>query len=215
MSLKESIRLIYLADDHQIVAEGIGSLLKQISPEIKVQIFLNGRDLFEACALVKPDLIFLDIEMPIWDGRVTLKNLKINYPELKILILSMLDEKHMIEDMIQKGASGFINKNCSVTEMEEALSAVAGGEIYYSRAILQSLAGVKKVNSVPILSEPLSERELEILQWLCEGLSPKEIGDKIHLSHRTVETHKTNIMRKMNVNSVAKLISSAVKMKLV
>ena len=205
---------VYIADDHNIVAQGIASLLKQTSLVAQVTIFKNGQDLFKHCAIQIPHIVFLDLEMPGWDGRKTLVEIKKNYPAVLCYMLSMLNEKFIIEDCIKKGASGYLNKDCSLQELSEAIESPAG-EVYYSKEVLKILSGIHQPTGVFTLSEPLSERESEVLGLLCKGLSPKEIAGKLFLSIRTIETHKTNIMQKFDVGTVDKLISLAIKNKVV
>ena len=204
---------VYIADDHNLVAQGISSLLKQIDSVSHVSIFKNGKDLFDYCITATPDIVFLDIEMPIWDGRKTLVELKKNFPNIKYFMLSMINEKHIIEDCISKGASGYLNKDCTIEELTEAVN-LPIEDIYFSKDVLKVMSGLKATTSFS-LSEPLSDREREVLELLCEGFSPKEIAEKLFLSTRTIETHKTNIMQKFNVNSIGKLISVAIKNKVV
>ncbi len=206
---------IYLADDHNIVAQGIANLLQQINNVHSVKIFSNGKELYEACEIKLPNIVLLDLDMPVWDGRKTLTELKEKFPQLHCIILSMNNEKEIIEDCIKKGASGYLNKDCTIVELQEAI--FTNEPIYFSKDVLKSIITYQKANNTSgyTLIEPLTERELEILGLLCEGLSPKEIADKIFLSPRTVETHKKNIMFKLNVNSIGKLISVALKNKLI
>lgn len=206
---------IYLADDHNLVAKGIASIMLQITNIESVEIFSNGKELYDACVKKLPTVVFLDVEMPIWDGRTTLVALKEKFPTLRCLMLSMLNEKLMIEDCLEKGASGYLNKDCSVIELQEAIFST--NEYYFSKEALKSMSGFSKktIEKDYQLTDPLTERELEVLALLCEGLSPREIADKIYLSPRTVETHKKNIMQKMEVNSIGKLISVALKNNLI
>ncbi len=202
---------IYLADDHHIVAKGIASIIEKIPNTEVLHIFSNGKDLFEACNQQLPSLVFLDLDMPIWNGLKTLTELKINYPQLRCLMLSMNNEKAIIEECIQKGASGYLNKDCTEAELQEAI--FTEEPIFLSKEVLRSLSGYsKKTESTGFkLQTALTDRELDILALLCEGLSPKEIAEKIYLSPRTVETHKKNIMEKFDINSIGKLISVALK----
>lgn len=207
---------IYLADDHELVAKGIGLLLEKVKPSADIQIFKNGKLLFDACTTKVPDLVFLDYEMPIWDGKRTLSELKTSFPKVPILLLSMLNEKAIIESCISLGAIGFLNKDCSEEDFKLAIESALSGTVFYSREVLKALSGINSNSSTNLLSKmDLTERELDILRSLCDGLSPKEIAEKLFLSPRTVEKHKDNIMQKMEVNSVAKLISVALKNKLV
>lgn len=206
----------YLADDHELVAKGIASLILKVEPNAKIVTFSNGEHLFKECQVQVPDLVFLDYEMPVWDGKRTISELKKSFPSVPILILSMLNEKPIIETCISLGAIGFLNKDCSELEFKLAIDSAFSGKLFYSQTILKSLHSVSKAspyNSTGNLD--LTDRELDVLRLLCDGLSPKEIGEKLFLSPRTVEKHKDNIMQKMDVSSVAKLISVALKNKLV
>jgi len=206
---------VYLADDHNIVAQGLASLIRQISTVDELKVFQNGKNLFDACLLEQPDVVFLDIEMPIWDGRKTLVELRNKFPIIRCNMLSMNNEKAIIDDCITKGALGYLSKDCTIDELKEAI--LNTSEVYFSKDVLKHLSGYGKTREDQqfLLNEPLTEREVEVLTLLCDGLSPKEIANKIHLSPRTVETHKTAIMQKFEVNSVGKLISVAIKNKVI
>lgn len=210
--MKENGLLVYIADDHRIVAEGIKSLIENTGLTKEVRYFKNGQELFNECKIEIPDNVFLDLEMPIWDGRKTLEEINQNFPGVRCMILSMNNEKYIIEDCVQKGAKGFLDKNCTIEEITKALT--SNDDLYFSVDILKILSSPTKIERT-IEAEPLSDREKEILKYLADGMSPKEIADKICLSVRTVETHKNNIMQKYQVNSVGKLISLALKNKLV
>lgn len=207
---------IYLADDHELVAQGLSTLLLQIQEVEKVVTFKNGKELFQACMNEKPNFVFLDYEMPVWDGKETLTQLKNNFPKIPVLMLSMLNEKSIIKECINLGASAYLHKDSSTEELHEAIKSASISEIYYSNEVKKALSGTLKGQTGQLtLKEEISEREMEILKLLCDGLSPKEISEKLFLSQRTVETHKTNIMHKFDVNSIAKLISLAIKNRIV
>lgn len=211
---KEHIQRLYLADDHILVANALSSLIQKIYPSIHIELFSNGKELFEACSLHRPDMVMLDIEMPVWDGRKTLSELKRTFPDLPCLILSMNNEKKIIQECIHSGASAYLLKDASMAEFEDAFDQVQLGKIYFSIDVMKVLSdsAVAADNDLNHQDKiQLSQRELEILKWICEGLSPKEIGEKLFLSHRTVETHKQNIMEKFEVKSVSKLIVLAIK----
>lgn len=215
MKQKQTKLSIYLADDHNIVAQGLASLIQQIPEVSNLKVFLNGKDLFDACLIKQPDVVFLDVEMPIWDGRKTLVELKNKFADLRCNMLSMNNEKAIIDDCIAKGALGYLSKDCTLDELQEAIRNTT--PVYFSKAVLTHLSGYQnlKPEQQLLLNEPLTEREFEILTLLCDGFSPKEIADKLFVSNRTVDTHKTNIMQKFEVNSVGKLISVAIKNKIV
>lgn len=207
--------LVYLADDHHLVAKGIASLLEQIETIENVHVFQHGKELIQELNNKRPDFIFLDVEMSVMDGRETLKAFQKIIPATPCCMLSMVNDKAVIEDCINAGARGFIHKNCTIDELKEAIVTIKNSEVYHSKEVLKYLSGIKQTSTSHILKEPISEREMEILILLCDGFSPREIGEKLFLSHRTVETHKNNIMQKFDVNSVTKLVSVALKSKIV
>jgi DNA-binding NarL/FixJ family response regulator len=216
MDNPKSLLRIYLAEDHVLVGEALANLLLTLNEVGKVTHFKNGKELLDACAKEVPDLVFLDLEMPVLNGLQTLPLLQ-QYPNLQTLILTMNDERPIIELAMKNGAKGFLNKNCQLAEIKQAITSVLAGEIYLSQSIKNSLFGLNQSSSENKfqLSEELTERESEVLALICDGLSSKEIGEKLFLSPRTVESHKTTLMKKFDVHNTGKLISLAIKNKLV
>jgi DNA-binding NarL/FixJ family response regulator len=207
--------LIYLADDHAIVAQGVAQLLQSLQHVQEVVIFNTGKDLYEALLQKKPSLIVLDIEMPGWTGIDTLKKIKSEY-DIPCIMLSMNDEKYIIQECMKLGASGFMPKDCNVEELSEAIDVVIDGGTYLGEKIAKILATKKTVdNDVFELTTDITKRELEILENLCDGLTCKDIADKLYLSIRTVETHKKSIMAKFDAHTTGKLVSLAFKHKFV
>jgi DNA-binding NarL/FixJ family response regulator len=207
--------LIYLADDHAIVAQGVAKLLQSLPNVQEVIVFDNGKVLFEATLQKIPSLIILDIEMPEWTGIDTLKKIKEN-SNVPCIMLSMNDEKYIIQECMKLGASGFMPKDCTVEELNEALDVVLDGGTYLGEKIIKILATKKTDdNNVFELTSDITKREQEILENLCDGFTCKEIADKLFLSARTVETHKKSIMAKFDAHTTGKLISLAIKYKFV
>ena len=206
---------IYLVDDHALVAQGVANLLESLPIVKEVLIFNSGKKLMDALSEQLPDLIILDIEMPEWNGLETLKRLN-SITHLPCIMLSMNDEKHIIQECIRLGAKGFLPKDCTVQEMTEAIDVVLDGGTYWADRIKKILAIKKSAsNEIFELAMPITKRELEILVEICEGLTCKEIADKLYLSTRTVETHKKSIMAKFDVHTTGKLVSCAIKYKFV
>ncbi len=211
----EQLIHVYLADDHEIVAKAIANLLMSSGNIKQVSTFLNGKELYEACLAKMPDLIILDMEMPEWNGMATLKKLK-EITEVPVIILTMNDEKRLIEETIKEGARGYLHKNCTQEELQKAMATVLSGTIFLSEEAKKIMVGLKKSSSEYAgLTEPLTEKDHEVLKLVCEGLTSKEIGEKLFLSPRTVETRKNNLMQKFNVQSTGKLIALALKHKIV
>lgn len=207
---------IYLADDHEIVAKAIANLLLSINPSSNVKTFGNGKELYNACLLKMPDLIILDMEMPFWNGITTLRNL-IDCTSTPIIMLTMNDEKSLIEEAIKLGAKGYLNKNCTQEELKKAIEEVLKGNIFLSEDITKVMIGLKNSANASDykLTEPLSDKEYEVLNLVCEGMTSKEIGEKLFISSRTVETRKNSLMEKFNVQTTGKLIAIALKHKII
>lgn len=214
-SIQETL-VVYIADDHRLVANGLAAILETFEQVNVVKIFGNGEELFKSCLNQKPDLIFLDIEMPHWDGIKTLEEIQQAFPSIPCIMLSMLNEKKIINRCVQLGALGYINKDCSKDELYEAIKAAQIKQLYFSKEVSNVLEGKAKIKiNENDFQLAISEREMEVLRYLCDGMSPKEIAEKLFLSRRTVETHKNNIMQKFGVSTIGKLISISIRSNIV
>ncbi|MCD6020019.1 MAG: two component transcriptional regulator, LuxR family [Bacteroidetes bacterium] len=207
---------IYLADDHEIVAKAIANLLLSLNEITDVKTFSNGKSLYLECLDRQPDLIMLDMKMPEWNGMDTLKKLK-GITSVPVIMLTMNDEKKVIEESIKEGAKGYLHKNCTLEELEAAVNTVLSGNIFLSEDTKKILVGIKQHprDELNGIQEILTEKDLEVLKLVCDGLTSKEIGEKLFLSPRTVETRKTVLMQKFNVQTTGKLIAVAIKNKIV
>ncbi len=206
---------VIICDDHQILVQGLKSLLKD-SEEIEVIATANnGQELLETLKIKKPDLILLDVDMPVMDGYETLKQIKIKYNDIKIISLTIHTDKAIIQRMMDAGANGYLLKNINKSEMNEAIRKVHSGKIYISDEATNSLLEKEKIEVKSIhtngdTTEELTRRETEILKLISEGYSNTEIGGMLYISPRTVDTHRTNIMKKLNVKNIAGLIKYAI-----
>jgi two-component system response regulator DegU len=214
--MKNSSLEIYLADDHEIVAKAMANLLTSLPNVTAVKTFCNGWELYNACLYKMPGLIILDMEMPEWNGRETLKKL-VEITSTPVIMLTMNDERKVIEEAIKEGAKGYLHKNCKLNELQNAIDVVMEGNIYLSEDTKKIMVGLKQSSTAPTntFTEALNDKELEVLKLVCDGLTSKEIGEKLFLSPRTVETRKTNLMQKFNVQTTGKLIALAIKNKIV
>jgi two-component system, NarL family, response regulator LiaR len=204
-------QIVYIADDHRLVAQGFASLLQELGYE-KIRLFENGKDLYKAALNIKPNLIFLDIYMAEWDGLTTLKEIRKQFPVLTCIVISMMAEKKIVEKCIEEGANAFLHKSCDLREIENALLAVENKKTYITSKVLQSnLSKKSKQISSYELVEPITDREQEVLEKLCDGLSYEEVATDLHISKSTVETHKKHLLHKFGVNSVSKMIALAFK----
>ena len=215
MGINQSLT-IFLADDHEIVAKAIAGLLMSLPFIEKVVTFSTGKDLFNNCLKMTPDLIILDLEMPGWNGVETLEKLA-TLNSVPVVVLTMNDEKTIIEEVFKRGARGYLHKNCTTAELENAVHTVMNGNLFLSEEIKKIVVGINRNVSIEGIKSPefVTEKEFEVLQLICEGLSSKEIGEKLFISPRTVETRKQTLMDKFNVRTTGKLIAIAIKNKIV
>ncbi len=206
---------IAIADDHQLVIDGIRSLL---STEDGIKIVMEANDgpsLLQQVELIIPDILLLDINMPGMSGMEVMAVLRKKQPGIKVIVLSMHNESAIVKRFAELGAMGYVLKNADKAELMEAIRQVAAGTPYFSGEVTLSLLkpeGRGKVRADKLQDIPvLTSRESEILRLVAEGLSNKEISDRLFISHRTVDTHRTNLMRKIGVTNVAGLIRFAIR----
>lgn len=195
---------ILLADDHQIILDGLRMLLDQEEGiEVIAEVTDGEQVITEARKAQELDIILLDINMPKKDGIEVTKLLKTEFPEIRILIMTMYNRKEFIHNLIEAGVDGYILKNSGKKELVSALHALAKGEPYFGKEITRTI--MKSYQKSRIFDSPMeieiTSREKEIIQLISEGLNTIEIGEKLFLSMHTVNTHRKNILSKLNVKN--------------
>ena len=199
---------VLLADDHQLVREGLKQLLGATA-DIRVEGEAANGD--EALALVRVkdyDIAILDMSMPGLSGIDLVKRVKHERPALRVLVLSMHGEKQYAARALKSGASGYLTKDTASEQLVAAIRKIAAGGVHISDAAAeQLLASTAQGSAAPHTT--LSDREFEIFRLIVSGMSPTEIGDKLHLSVKTVSTHKTHIQQKLGLHSTADLVRYA------
>lgn len=205
---------ILVADDHKIVRDGLKKLLEKHEELLVAGEAEDGRGAVRLVKELKPDVVIMDIAMPDLNGIEATRQLMAERQDLKIVALSMHSERKFVTEMLKAGASAYLLKDCAFEELETAIRTVVKGKIYLSPAI----AGVvieNFVRNVPRFDKTvfslLSDREREVLQLMSEGKSTKEIAQQLNLSIKTVETHRNNIMSKLDIHSVAELTKYAIR----
>lgn len=209
----DSKKTIAIVDDHALFREGIVSLLKEYKEFDIVLQASNGKELLDGLKKVKPQVVLLDIQMPVMDGIETTVQLRKKYPNTKIIILTMHNEEGLIFDLMGKGANGFLPKDRSVEFVVDAIHAVFDKGYYYNEAVTKAvITGVRNNSSVKksFYQSPLSEREIEIVKLICKQHTSREIGEILNLSSRTVEAHKNNILRKTKSINTAGIVLYAI-----
>lgn len=203
---------VLLADDHQLVRSGLCSLLSAMPG---VQVVAEVADGVEAVRLaieLKPDVALLDIAMPRLSGLAAMRQMKSQGLATKVLLLSMYDKDEYVAEAMHAGAAGYIVKDSAVDELEQALQVVMRGEVYLSPVISAKLAqAFRSGQSGPALTE----RQSQILGLVAQGFSSKEIARQLDLSIKTVETHRAQIMERLDIHDLAGLVRYAVRCGLV
>jgi DNA-binding NarL/FixJ family response regulator len=202
---------VLIADYHKIVRDGLKGIL---AANADLQAAGEAASGDEALALVKAndyDVVMLDMSMPGLSGMDLIKRLRIEKPKLRILVLSMHGERQYAARALKAGASGYLNKDSAADMLVGAIRKIAAGGVHITEAAAATLlqAGEKSPH------EALSDREFEVLRLLAEGLGPTQIGEKLHLSVKTVSTHKTRILEKLGLGSTAELVRYALDNKLI
>lgn len=201
-----------LVDDHQLFREGLKLLLKNLPIIGKIHDAATGDEFLDLIRLGEDtDIVFMDIDMPITNGiEATRKALEIR-PDLNIIALSMYSDEDYYSQMIDAGAKGFILKNSGIQDVESAIQQIMDGKNYFSQEILDGLLKNFSRKSHKSKKTELSEREEEILYQICKGLSNQEIADLLHISKRTVDKHRENLLSKTGSKNTAGLVMYAIK----
>ena len=213
---------IFLVDDHAIVRGGIRALLTT-EPSIEVVgEASNGQELLDRLPTTPADVVLLDINMPVLDGLATTQRLRVDFPQVRVLILSMLAHERYIGQLFDAGASGYVLKSADKAEILVAIQMVTAGKQFLCSDLGLTMLRKALVKDAPAAgladaARPdaaragrLSRRETEVLQLLSEGLTTNEIAEKLFTSKRTIETHRQNILEKTQTKNTAALIKLAV-----
>lgn len=207
------IRVI-IADDHTIIREGLKTLLEKKGIQV-VALARNGREAVEKAIALEPDVMIMDISMPDLNGVEASARIRSEKPHIKIIALSMHSGKTMIDKMFAAGASGYILKESAFDDLYEAIHQVIQGKFYLTASIAAMYTNVRGqlltcFDELP-KHTPLSKKEREVLQLVAEGKTTRDMAENLRVSVKTIETHRRNIMKKLNIFSVAGLTKFAIK----
>ena len=212
---------IVIADDHTIMREGLRALLGSEPLLQVVGAVDNGRDAVRLVVTQKPDLVLMDLSMPQMDGMSAIRELRRRGCKARILVLTMYKTEEHIRAALQAGASGYLLKDASRAEVLVAILAVMGGKTFISPAVADRIVsgyldkGQGESAAVRSLSDTLTVREKQVLKLIAEGRRNREIGGDLFVSVKTVEKHRANLMRKLNLHNTAALTSFAIENSLV
>ena len=207
-----SIRIL-VADDHKIVRDGLRILLEQQEDMEVVGEADNGRAAVELACTLAPNIAVLDIGMPDLNGIDATKKLAADAPLVKVIALSMHSDRRFVEGMLQAGAVGYLLKDCAFAELARAVRTVVAGQVYLSPAISGVLVSdyLNKSAAAATPNDVLTDREREVLQLLAEGHGTKAVAARLHVSTKTIETHRQRMMTKLDLHSIAELTKYAVR----
>ena len=206
---------VLLVVDHQIIIDGLKALISSAEDIKVVHEANNGREAIDVLKVLSADVVLMDIDMPVMNGLDASREIKQLENPPKIIILSMHHESGMVKNLIDIGVDGYLVKNSTKEETLAAIKKVVQGKKVFSPDITMSLLKEDNQSNQHYPDIDITERELEILKLIVDGFSNKEIGEKLFISHRTVDTHRTNMMKKMGVSNIAGLITYSIKNKLV
>ena len=209
---------ILVADDHPVVRAGLRSLLESKAGWAVCGEGANGREAVESAARLKPDVAVLDIGMPLLNGVEATRQIRSVSPETAVLILTMHDSEQLVQQVVQAGARGYILKDDADRTLIEAVDTIRRGKPYFSWHI----GGLERALTAAAKEPPgrgsrrrLTPREREVVQLLAEGKSNKEVAGMLHISVRTAETHRANIMVKLDLHSISELVRYALRNKII
>ena len=206
---------VLLVDDHPLVLDGINACLSS-EPGIEVVGQANnGLEALELAEALTPDVVLMDVSMPVMNGLEATKELKIRFPGCRVLILSMHENREYILQLIQSGAAGYVLKDVSSSELIKAINVVHQGGTYFSSGASETLvnqfeSGRRHTNTANEIPPCLTKREETVLKLLAEGGSNKDIARELDISVRTVETHRQNIKQKLHIQTAAGLAKYAI-----
>ncbi|MCX6135153.1 MAG: response regulator transcription factor [Ignavibacteriales bacterium] len=211
----DKIRIL-LADDHMLIRSGIATLLQSIKDFVIVGEAEDGEDAVHKTSELRPTVVVIDLSMPKLSGIEATKIIKKRYPETNVLVLTMHENEEYVYQILKSGASGYVLKSAGKDELATAIRAAAKGEKFFSPRISQLMAEgyVKRVEKggqdAARVDVTLTRREREILALVASGLTNQQIADQLFISPRTVDTHRTNLMQKLEIHDLANLVRYAI-----
>ena len=213
---KKNVRRIMIVDDHPIMREGLVQLLAQEHDLVVCGQFEEASRAFDAIPQLKPDVAIVDLSLKGSNGIELIKNIKANYPKILILVLSMYDESLYAERVLRAGAAGYVMKQEATEKVLSALRHVLNGGIYLSDKMsakfMHQLVGGKALAGGSLV-ERLSDRELEVFGLIGQGRGTRQIAEQLHLSVKTIESHRAHIKEKLNLKSATELVHRAIQMR--
>lgn len=212
----DEIKTIILVDDHRLILEGLEKMLSGLEQNVQLYTATSAKEVLDHPKLIDADLVISDIEMDGMNGIELLKELKENYPQKKVLMLSMHNNSGLVKEIINLLADGYLLKSADEKEIRFAVEQILNGKKFFSHDLTLGLADneiVPEVSLKPL--DDLTPREIEILKLIASGLTNKEIAEKLFIAIKTVDTHRTNLMQKLDLHNAAGLTRFAIRNQLI
>ena len=210
---------VFLADDHTIVRQGLAKLLGGEDNLHVIGEAENGREAVKKVEELKPDVVIMDIAMPLMNGIEATRQIRKSCPFTKVIILSMHSQGRYIRELLSSGASGYLLKDSTESDIIKAIHAAISGDTYLSppisRMVVEGYVSMRQDSPQEDLYSTLTNREREVFQMIAEGLSTREISETLCISLSTVKTHRANIMEKLEINNLSQLIQFAIRVGIV
>lgn len=209
---------VLIADDHTLFRKGLTMMVGSFPEVGKVRNVENGQLVLDVLKQEPADILLLDLEMPILDGRETAKKVLKKYPDIHIIMISMHDSLTLISELIQIGIHSYLVKSAEPEEVHRAMVSVLNNDFYYNQLVAKALhEKVVHGSGATLLTdkEPLTRREIEILQLICQELTMKEIGEELCISEQTIHTHRKNLMKKTDSKNAVGLVKFAIQHQIV
>jgi two-component system response regulator NreC len=208
--MEKQVFSLILADDHEIFLDSLSAMLLTEDNLNIIGKVNNGKELIKVATDLNPDMCIVDIDMPVMNGLQASETLLKLFPDIRILILTMHKERSLIKKMMSIGVKGYLLKTCDRDEFIFAINQILKNKTYFSDQVIDTLIKDNNTGEPDSLAiskiATLSERELEIIQFLCIGLSNKQIAEKLYISPKTIDNHRTNIMHKLDVHNIVELV---------
>jgi DNA-binding NarL/FixJ family response regulator len=201
---------IYLIEDQTILRELVGRLVEGIPQCQIIGESGDGLEGLAACRELKPDLVIVDIMVPSLNGLEIVRQLRKEIPHVKLIVFSSYSSRERVQAAMKSGVNGIVHKNASIDELEEGIRRVLNGESFMSSQILEILRDLMLNPQITDSIENLTTRERELLQLIAEGNTTKEIASRLGISVKTADTHRTNVMNKLNIHDIAGLTRFAI-----
>lgn len=201
---------IYLADDHTLFRKGLIRLLKSFKNIGEIKEAVNGKELMKLVAHQEPDVVLVDLHMPVAGGEEVCRWMESKHPQVKVVMLTMEDSEEYIQRLVSLGAHAYISKSAQPEEVEQAINSVIEHDFYHNVMVTQALRNfTRQVGKTRQDTPQFTDREIDIIRLICEEYTMKQIAKRLEISDKTVQNHRATIMDKMNVKNTAGLVKFA------